>query len=62
VNPKLGGLARIILTPGMWLQRLTTAQPNDEQLEVSCEAMRVVLAAEDEFAQQESEAVTEPIV
>jgi uncharacterized protein YqhQ len=62
VNPKLGGLARIILTPGMWLQRLTTAQPNDEQLEVSCEAMRVVLAAEDEFAKQESEAVTEPIV
>jgi len=62
VNPKLGGLARIILTPGMWLQRLTTAQPNDEQLEVSCEAMRAVLAAEDEFARQDADAVTEPVV
>jgi uncharacterized protein YqhQ len=62
VNPKLGGLARIILTPGMWLQRLTTAQPNDEQLEVSCEAMRAVLAAEDEFVKQDEDIVTEPVV
>ena len=46
VNPQLGGLARIVLTPGMWLQRLTTAQPNDAQLEVSCEAMKVLLDAE----------------
>jgi len=62
VNPQLGGLARIILTPGMWLQRLTTAQPNDEQLEVSCEAMRVVIAAEENFAQQDEDVVTEPVV
>jgi len=62
VNPKLGGLAKLVLTPGMWLQRLTTAQPNDAQLEVSCEAMKVVLAAEDNWKKQNSEAATEPIV
>ncbi|PQV63009.1 putative conserved protein YqhQ [Abditibacterium utsteinense] len=46
VNPKLKGLAILVVTPGMWLQRLTTEEPNDEQLEVACEAMRVVIAAE----------------
>ncbi|RYX83748.1 DUF1385 domain-containing protein [bacterium] len=46
VNPRLGALANLVITPGMWLQRLTTAQPNDEQLEVACEAMRVLLEKE----------------
>jgi uncharacterized protein YqhQ len=46
VNPRLSGLATLVVTPGMWLQRLTTEQPNDEQLEVACEAMRVLLEAE----------------
>lgn len=49
-NPKWSGLARFIMTPGMWLQRLTTRQPDDEQLEVSCAAMRVVLDAEEQAA------------
>ena len=38
--------ALVFLTPGMWLQRLTTRQPDDEQLEVSCAAMRAVIAME----------------
>ncbi len=46
VNPRLSSLAILVVTPGMWLQRLTTEQPNDEQLEVACEAMRVLLTAE----------------
>jgi uncharacterized protein YqhQ len=46
VNPKLSGLATVVVTPGMWLQRLTTRQPNDEQLAVACEAMRVLLEEE----------------
>ena len=46
VNPRLAGLAMVFIKPGMWLQRLTTEQPNDEQLEVACEAMRVLLAQE----------------
>ena len=48
VNPRLGWLAMIFVKPGMWLQRLTTEQPDDAQLEVACEAMRVLLAKEEE--------------
>lgn len=49
VNPRLGTLAKLILVPGMWLQRLTTSQPNDPQLEVACQAMKVLLEAESEY-------------
>jgi uncharacterized protein YqhQ len=48
-NPRWKGLAILLMTPGMWLQRLTTKQPDDSQLEVSCTAMRAVIAAEDQF-------------
>jgi len=46
VNPRLGALANLVITPGMWLQRLTTSQPDDEQLEVACRAMQVLLDKE----------------
>ena len=49
VNPRLSGLAMLVVKPGMWLQRLTTEEPSDEQLEVACEAMRVLLAKEEEM-------------
>ncbi len=49
VNPRLAGLAMIVVKPGMWLQRLTTEEPSDEQLEVACEAMRVLLVKEEEM-------------
>ena len=45
-NPRWKALAVIVMTPGMWLQRLTTKQPDDSQLEVSCAAMQAVLSAE----------------
>ncbi len=48
-NPRWSRVAVFILTPGLWLQRLTTRQPDDEQLEVSCTAMRAVIAAEMNF-------------
>ena len=48
VNPRLSGLAMIVVKPGMWLQRLTTEEPSDGQLEVACEAMRVLLEKEAE--------------
>ena len=51
VNPRLSGLAMIVVKPGMWLQRLTTEEPSDEQLEVACEAMRVLLEKEEEVEQ-----------
>jgi uncharacterized protein YqhQ len=50
MHPRWGGLFMKLMAPGMWLQRLTTREPDDAQLQVSCEAMRVVLRAEDEFA------------
>jgi uncharacterized protein YqhQ len=46
LNPTFSGLAKAIMIPGMWLQRLTTRQPDDSQLEVSCAAMRAVMDAE----------------
>lgn len=46
LNPTFSGLAKAIMIPGMWLQRLTTREPDDEQLEVSCAAMRIVMEAE----------------
>lgn len=47
VDPRWSALATVVVTPGMWLQRLTTLQPNDEQLEVACVAMRELLAEEE---------------
>lgn len=46
IHPRWKSVAQLILTPGMWLQRLTTNQPDDVQLEVACVAMRAVLEAE----------------
>lgn len=48
-HPRWKGLAILLMTPGMWLQRLTTCQPDDKQLEVSCAAMQAVIKAEHEY-------------
>ncbi|PIN73866.1 hypothetical protein COV20_02000 [Candidatus Woesearchaeota archaeon CG10_big_fil_rev_8_21_14_0_10_45_16] len=46
---KLGGrfrkniIIRSVLAPGLWLQRLTTREPSDEQLEVSIKALKSVV-------------------
>ena len=58
VNPKLAGLAMVVVKPGMWLQRLTTEEPSDEQLEVACEAMRVLLVKEEEMERRKAEVGT----
>lgn len=34
---------RIILAPGLWLQRLTTSEPDDSQLEVAIKSLNAVL-------------------
>lgn len=41
-NPIMNAL----LTPGMWLQKLTTREPDDKQLEVALAALKSVLQAE----------------
>ncbi len=44
-------LIRAIVAPGLWLQKLTTRQPDDEQVEVAMRALRVVLEAEGKIPQ-----------
>ncbi|HEY6331049.1 MAG TPA: DUF1385 domain-containing protein, partial [Blastocatellia bacterium] len=41
----------IITRPGLWLQNITTREPDDEQLEVSITALKVSLSLEPEAAQ-----------
>jgi uncharacterized protein YqhQ len=38
--------ARYLIAPGLWLQKLTTREPDDEQLEVALAALREVLVQE----------------
>ncbi len=40
-----------IVAPGLWLQKLTTRQPDDEQVEVAMRALSVVLEAEGKIPQ-----------
>jgi len=35
-----------VVTPGLWMQRLTTREPSDDQLHVAIEALRVALGGE----------------
>jgi uncharacterized protein YqhQ len=37
---------RIVLQPGLWLQRLTTREPSDDQVEVAIAALKVVLQSD----------------
>ncbi len=40
------GLVRTVLAPGLWLQRLTTKEPDDSQLEVALSALKRVMEAD----------------
>jgi len=40
-------ILRILSAPGMWLQKLTTGEPDDSQLEVAIRALNGVLEAEE---------------
>lgn len=53
-HPRWGGLVQKLMVPGLWLQLLTTRQPDDAQLEVSCAAMKAVLQAENELVTGQS--------
>jgi uncharacterized protein YqhQ len=43
-------LARILSAPGLWLQSLTTRQPDDGQIEVALIALKGVMAADESEA------------
>ncbi len=53
-------LLHVLVWPGMLLQRLTTAEPQDDQIEVAVHAMRTVL--EDEGVLQPEATVTAPLI
>jgi len=40
------GVVRVLITPGLWLQALTTRQPDDNQLEVALSALKKVVEVE----------------
>jgi len=39
-------IMKVLLTPGLWLQKLSTREPDDQQLEVALAALKSVLQAE----------------
>ncbi len=45
------GFVRAMMAPGLWLQKLTTREPDDRQVEVAIAALESVLASDREAAQ-----------
>jgi|TARA_Y100001934_G_scaffold114854_1_gene140590 uncharacterized protein YqhQ len=44
-------LTRVLIAPGLWLQQITTREPDDDQLEVALVALRCVLGEESQAVQ-----------
>ncbi len=55
-------IARWASKPGMWFQKMTTREPDDDQLEVAITAMDHVLAREDSLAELRPAAVKAVVV
>ncbi|MFC2004662.1 DUF1385 domain-containing protein [Chloroflexota bacterium] len=49
------GLVRAMLAPGLWLQSLTTREPDDSQLEVAITALEKVIETEEKKAEETGE-------
>ena len=52
-------VGRIIAAPGLWLQRITTKEPNEAQMEVSLAAIRAALRLDGELIAVESTAAVD---
>jgi uncharacterized protein YqhQ len=39
-------IIKILLTPGLWVQALTTREPDDEQLKIGIAAMKAAIEAD----------------
>jgi len=50
-------VVKVLMTPGLWLQSLSTREPDDKQLEVGLEALKHVIAEE-----KAPEPVKEPVI
>lgn len=46
-------LSRIFIAPGLWLQRLTTREPSNDQLEVALDALKKALKKESTYSPQQ---------
>jgi hypothetical protein len=55
-------IIKILLTPGLWLQALTTREPDDEQLKVGIMAMKTAVEADQEIPPSVTVPVVEPVV
>jgi uncharacterized protein YqhQ len=55
-------LAKLFLTPGYWVQGITTIEPSDDQLEIALASLRVTLVREAEQKAGVSAVATEPKV
>jgi uncharacterized protein YqhQ len=43
---------RILILPGLWIQRLTTQEPTEDQIEVALSALNRVLNLEGRLSEQ----------
>ena len=48
-------ITRIISAPGMWLQRITTKEPDDDMIEIAIAALKACDEIEDEQTQEEAQ-------
>jgi uncharacterized protein YqhQ len=48
-----GWVFKVITRPGVWLQNITTQEPDDRQLEVAIEALKESLKLEPQFGEAE---------
>jgi len=53
-------LFRLLIAPGLWLQKLTTREPTDDQVAVAIRAMEVVLQRESEYVEPSGPAAPDP--
>ena len=54
---KDGPVMSALIAPGLWLQKLTTREPSDDQLEVAIHALKEALAMEEESKSGAKEAI-----
>jgi uncharacterized protein YqhQ len=54
-------ITRILSAPGLWMQRLTTREPDLDQIEVAIKALKTALPEEFPSESQISESVPEPV-
>ncbi|HTR80082.1 MAG TPA: DUF1385 domain-containing protein [Bacteroidota bacterium] len=50
-------LGRILVAPGLWLQKITTKEPDESQMEVSLAAIRAALRLDEESVQEKSPSI-----